>query len=537
MAEPLFLAAIDLGTTALKACVYEIGDRLILRASSARRITLDSGNDGRAEQDPEEWWDALVSVLPEVIRASGLGPASIAGISFCAQMQCLVLVDAEGRAVRPALSYLDSRASVRRARLTAGGPRVAGIGLGLLIPWMRIAGGVAASAKDPLWKYLRVMDEEPEAFSRVHRWLDAKDFLIARCTGRFIMSNDSAYATFLADTRRDKTAWSPNLIRRFGVCPAHLPDILAPSAVAGPLLPSAARSLGVSAGTPVFAGAGDASLIGIGAGAAAPGSTHIYMGTSGWVSTVVERRIVDPFAMMAAVPGPVPGRYAYFGEQETSGKCLEWVRDHLALDEIGVYLEKRVLPAGPEEEYKSLIDYLTASIAEIPAGSGGLIFTPWLHGSRSPFEDPRVRGMFFNIGLETGKRQMIRAVVEGLAYNARMLLEAQEHRARTSKVIRFAGGGALSDETCRIFADVTDHIVEPVIEPQNAGAAGAALAAAWGMGRFADLDAAASTVPVRDRFEPRAASRSAHDRNYRVFRELYPATKRLFARLNPDSRQ
>jgi xylulokinase len=256
-----------------------------------------------------------------------------------------------------------------------------------------------------------------------------------------------------------------------------------------------------------------------------------------WVSTVVERRIVDPFAMMAAVPGPVPGRYAYFGEQETSGKCLEWVRDHLALDEIGVYLEKRVLPAGPEEEYKSLIDYLTASIAEIPAGSGGLIFTPWLHGSRSPFEDPRVRGMFFNIGLETGKRQMIRAVVEGLAYNARMLLEAQEHRARTSKVIRFAGGGALSDETCRIFADVTDHIVEPVIEPQNAGAAGAALAAAWGMGRFADLDAAASTVPVRDRFEPRAASRSAHDRNYRVFRELYPATKRLFARLNPDSRQ
>jgi xylulokinase len=324
MAEPLFLAAIDLGTTALKACIYEIGDRLILRASSARRISLDSGNDGRAEQDPEEWWDALVSVLPEVIRASGLGSASIAGISFCAQMQCLVLVDAEGRAVRPALSYLDSRASVRRARLTAGGPRVAGIGLGLLIPWMRIAGGVAASAKDPLWKYLRVMDEEPEAFSRVHRWLDAKDFLIARCTGRFIMSNDSAYATFLADTRRDKTAWSPNLIRRFGVCPAHLPDILAPSAVAGPLLPSAARSLGVPAGTPVFAGAGDASLIGIGAGAAAPGGTHIYMGTSGWVSTVVERRIVDPFAMMAAVPGPVPGRYAYFGEQETSGKCLEW---------------------------------------------------------------------------------------------------------------------------------------------------------------------------------------------------------------------
>jgi xylulokinase len=535
MSRPLYIAAIDLGTTALKACVYESGERLVVRSSGSRRISLDSGHDGRAEQDPEEWWDACASVLSETVRASGVGPASISALSFCAQMQCLVLVDAEGRAVRPAVSYLDSRASVRRERLTSGGPRVAGIGLGLLIPWMRIAGGVAASAKDPLWKYLRVMDDEPDVFSRVHKWLDAKDFLIARCTGRFVMSNDSAYATFLADTRGNTTLWSPNLIRRFGVRPSHLPDILAPSDVAGSLLPSAASSLGLSPGTAVFAGAGDASLIGIGAGAAAPGSTHIYMGTSGWVSTVVERRIVDPFTMMAAVPGPSPGRYAYFGEQETSGKCLEWVRDHLALDEIGVYLDKRILPSGPEEEYKSLIDYLTASIAEIPAGSGGLLFAPWLHGSRSPFEDPKVRGMFFNIGLETGKRQMIRAVVEGLAYNTRMLLEAQERKTRTSNAIRIAGGGALSDETCRIFADVSGRIIEPVVEPQNAGASGAALVAAWGMGRFADLETAASIVPVRDRFEPRSDTRVVHDRNYKVFRDLYPATKRLFSSLNSDA--
>jgi len=535
MSAPLCLLSVDLGTTALKACVYEVGESLDQLGAASRRLSLDASPDGRAEQDPEEWWEALVSVLPDVLRASGVAPASIDGVTFCSQMQSLVLVDAAGKAVRPALSYLDSRATDRRARLTAAGPRAAGIGLGLLLPWMRIAGGVAASAKDPLWKYLRVMDEEPDAFSRVHRWLDAKDFLVARCAGRFVMSADSAFATFLADTRAGAVRWSPALIRRFGVLPAHLPEILAPSDEVGGLQAEAARSLGLPEGVPVFAGGGDASLIGVGAGAAALGSTHVYVGTSGWVSTVVDRRIVDARTMMATVPGPVSGRYAYFGEQETSGKCLEWVRDHLALDEIGVYLEKRVLPSGPEEEYASLIDYLTKTIAEVPAGSGGLLFAPWLHGSRSPFEDPEVRGMFLNIGLETGKRQMIRAVVEGLAYNKRMLLEAQERKVRTSRALRFAGGGALSDETCRILADVTGRSVEPVLDPQNAGAAGAALVAACGLGRFSDLDSAAATVRVRGRFEPNPASREVHERNYRVFRELYPATKKLFARLNSAS--
>jgi xylulokinase len=536
MSAPLYLVSVDLGTTALKACIYEAGESLVLRGATSRRLTLRAGDDGRAEQDPEEWWDAMVSALPEVVAASGIAPSAIGGLSFCAQMQCLVLVDAEGRAVRPALSYLDSRATARRDRMTAAGPRVAGIGLGLILPWMYLAGGVAASAKDPLWKYLRVMDEEPEAFRRTHRWLDAKDFLVARCAGRFAMSSDSAFATFLADTRGGQVRWSPSLIRRFGVSPAHLPEILAPSSVAGGLAPSAARSLGLNAGIPVFAGGGDASLIGVGAGAVAVGSTHVYVGTSGWVSTVADRRIVDASTMMATVPGPAPGRYAYFGEQETSGKCLEWVRDHMALDEIGVYLEKRVLPSGPEEEHASLIAYLTATIAEIPAGSGGLLFAPWLHGSRSPFEDPDVRGMFFNIGLETGKRQMIRAVVEGLAYNKRLLLEAQERKVRTSRALRFAGGGALSDETCRILADATGRVVEPVADPQNAGAAGAALVAAWGLGRYPDLDAAASTVRIRGRFEPNPANRGVHERNYRVFRDLYPATKKLFARLNSGSR-
>jgi xylulokinase len=536
MPDPLFLIAADLGTTSLKTCLYEVGDSLTLRAFASRRLGLETSPDGRAEQHPEEWWEALAATVREVVGAAGLEAAAVGGLTFCAQMQSLVLVDERGELVRPALSYLDSRATARRAALCSGGPRIAGVGLGLLLPWLSISGGAAMSAKDPLWKYLRVADEEPEAYRRVHRWLDAKDYLTAKCTGRFTMSTDSAFATFLADTRGNKVSWHRGLIRRFGVDPAHLPDIVGQAEKVGGLTLGAARALGLAEGMPVFAGGGDASLIGVGAGAVAVGSTHIYVGTSGWVSTVADCRLVDPVSMMATVPGPAPGRYAYFGEQETSGKCLEWVRDHMALDEIGVYLEKRERPSGPEEEHKSLIAYLTSTIEEIPAGSGGVLFAPWLHGSRSPFEDPWVRGMFFNLGLETGKRQMIRAVVEGLAYNKRMLLEAQAKKLEPSRALRFVGGGALSDEICRILADVTGRIVEAVDDPQNAGAAGAALVAAWGLGRFPDLDAAAATVRVRGRFEPDLATRSAHERNYGVFKKLYKATGRLFRELNaPES--
>lgn len=532
VASPHLLLSFDLGTTAGKACLYEVGEQLVLCGATSRPLDLHAASDGTAEQDPQQWWQALASCVPEVLAQAGAAPGDVGGLTFCAQMQCLVLVDRHGVPVRPALSYLDQRPTARMRRLTRGGPRVAGIGAALVVPWLRIAGGVAASVKDPLWKYLRVADEEPEAFARVHRWLDAKDYLTARCTGRFTMSQDSAFATFLADTRDGRCQWSPWLVDRLGVDAAHLPDIVPLASEVGELTSAAAAELGLAAGTPVFAGGGDASLIGVGAGATALGQTHVYVGTSGWVSTVADRRIVDTRTMMATVPGAEPGRYNYFGEQETSGKCLEWVRDHLALDEVGVYLEATERPHGADQESASLIDYLTRTIDQVPAGSGGVLFAPWLHGSRSPFEDPHVRGMFVNIGLETGKRQLIRAVVEGIAYNKRLLLDAQARKVTPSHVLRYAGGGALSDATSQVLADVTNHPVEAVVDPQYAGAAGAALVAAWGAGWFPTLGAAAATVPVRARFEPDPRTRAAHDRNFAAFESLYPATRDIFHRLN-----
>lgn len=528
---PLLLS-FDLGTTGLKTCLYRIQDGLRLISSASARYALTLGEGGTAEQDPEEWWRAMATTARDATKRAGIDPHSIAGISFCSQMQALVLVDESGRALRPAMSYMDRRAEAEKRDFGGAGPKIAGLGLGLLLPSLLIAGGAAASVKDPVWKYRWVQRNEPEIFARVYKWLDAKESLIIRATGRAVMSRDSAYATFLMDSRPGHFHWSRFLARIHGVRLEHLPEIVESTDKVGGLTEEAALELGLVAGTPVFAGGGDASLIGVGAGAVESGDTHIYIGTSGWVSTVTERRIVDTDRMIASVVGARPGLYNYFAEQETSGKCLEWVRDHLALDEIDVYLEKKERRSGPDEEWRSLIDYLCASIEHEPAGAGGVIFTPWLHGNRCPQEDPNARGIFFNIGLETGKRRLIRAVVEGIALNKRLLIDAEEKKLSVSGVIRFAGGGALSDSLCRILADATGRTVEAIEDPQNAGAAGAALVAAVGLGLTDSLGSAKDLVRIRKTFVPDPATREVYERNYRVFTGLYEANKKFFRELN-----
>ena len=220
------------------------------------------------------------------------------------------------------------RAGAELKRGLAHGPQIAGANVGKLLKCLRATGAVPSSVKDPVWKYKWVQAHEPECFARTDKWLDVKEYLLLRCTGRAVMTEDSAYATLLYDTK--KWAWSQALCRMFGVHPAHLPPVVRAADRVGGLTDWAAAELGLPSGTPVFGGGGDASLIGVGAGAVAVGSTHIYCGTSGWVSTVTDRQLVDVDAMIAAIVGAQEGRYNYFAEMETAGKCLEWVKDHLA---------------------------------------------------------------------------------------------------------------------------------------------------------------------------------------------------------------
>ena len=527
-----YVISYDIGTTGVKSCLFEIGETINLISAAMEGYKLYILPDGGAEQDPEEWWQAMCSTTRTIFENCDVKPEQVEGISFCSQMQGLVLVDRNGVPVHRAFSYMDQRAKKQIKEGIANGIQIAGANIFKLIPSLIITGAVSASVKDPVWKYNWVKENEPENFKKVYKWLDVKEYLIARMTDKFVMTRDSAFGTLLYDIRKGKECWSPTICKLLGVNPAHLPEIVNSTDNVGGLTAKAASELGLKEGTAVFGGGGDASLIGVGAGSVELGETHIYNGTSGWVSTVVEKSVVDASAMIAAIIGAQKDSFNYFAELETAGKCLEWVKDHLALDEIGIFLNKTDVAESTETVYTSLYDYLSKVVNEIPAGSSGVIFTPWLHGNRCPFEDPNARGMFFNISLDVGKTELIRSVIEGVCMHMRWFLETQDKKIRTSSVVRFVGGGALSDVTCQILADITGRTVETVDSPQNVGAVGAAVIMAVGLGIIDDVSHAKRLIPAKKTFIPNEKNKEVYDRNYEVYKTLYKNNKDAFKALN-----
>ena len=528
----MYVIAYDVGTTGLKSCLFEISQDTGIKIVSGEMEDYDLYvlADGGVEQDPEQWWKAMCLTTGRLLAETGVTKEEIRGISFCAQMQALVLVDKVGRPVRNAMSYMDNRSAEQIKKGIHHGVKIAGMNAHKLLRSLKITGAVSGSVKDPLWKYRWVADNEPEAFARAYKWLDVKDYLVCRASGKFTMSRDSAFSTLLYDTREGKNEFSAEMCRMFNVDMSHLPEIVSSSQAVGGITEDAAAELGLTAGTPVFSGGGDASLIGVGAGAVEEGDTHVYIGTSGWVSTVTEKQKLDVGSMIASIVGVKDGSFNCFAELETAGKCFEWAKDHIMMDDIDLF--SQVIYADDIEDQKiNTYGYIMHKIEEIPPGSNGVIFTPWLHGNRCPFEDPNARGMFFGLGLESTAADMYHAVLEGVCMHLKWQMRAMSKLVPISDAVRFAGGGALSDQTCQILADVLNKKIEVTEDPQNTGAAGAAALIALGLGEIKTLDEVKQMVTVSRSYEPNPEHAAVYDRILETFKALYKNNKKNFREL------
>ena len=528
----LNIISYDVGTSGLKACLFRIDEKIKLVEGEYETYKLYVLDNGGAEQDVEEWWSVLCRCTKRLLEKSGVRAEDIDGISFCSQMQGLVLVDSEGNAIRRAMTYMDQRGVKEMEEVQKHGITISGVNVRKLLKSVHIASTAATTPKDPIWKYKWVEKNEPDVYKRIYKWLDVKEYLICRMTGEFIMTPDSAYATFLYDTRKGHEGISKSLCKMYGIRYEHFPRIIECHQVVGTLRDKQAKELGLVEGIKVYGGGGDASLIGVGAGAAKLGDTHIYCGSSGWVSTVTDKQQVDVISMIAALVGVVKGRYNYFAEMETAGKCFEWVKDHLALDEINIYFDKMNIGDSHESERISLYDYLSDVISRVNPGSDGVIFTPWIHGNRCPFEDTHAKGVFFNIGINTGKSQMLRAVIEGICYHLRWMLECSAKKVTASDEIRFVGGGALSPVTCQILADVLGRRIITIDNAQDAGAIGAAMLVALGEGYIDSLSKANEFVPVKNIYEPNIENKKIYDKQFGVFKQLYKSNAKNFKTLN-----
>jgi xylulokinase len=417
---------------------------------------------------------------------------------------------------------MDSRGAPYAKQVIAG--PLSGFAPVPLAVWVRrTAGAPSTTGADPIGHMLYLLHDEPEV-ARAARWfLEPVDYLSMRFTGVASASHASMTGAWLTDNRNlVQLGYDVDLVRRSGVSLHHLPPLRATGSTVGEVLPSVAKDLGLPEGVQVVTGTPDLHSGAVGAGTVLDFETNLAISTSSWISCSVPFKKTDIFRQIAAVPGLTPDRYLVANNHETGGACLQWLRDQVIAPPDGLNGS-----AGPPS-YSALTDVA----ASIPAGAGGIIFTPWLAGERSPVDDRYARGGFHNLSLSTTRAHLVRAVLEGVAFNSRWLHDAVERFVkRRLDHLRFIGGGAQSDLWCQIHADVLDRTIERVAEPVDANLRGAALLAGLALGAVDETEVR-DLVRVDATFRPDHANRTTYDRLYAEFPKLYKAQKGMFHRLN-----
>lgn len=509
--EPCVLA-VDLGTGGPKVAVVGASGRILAHAAEPVALHLLPG--GGAEQDPDEWWSAIAAASRRALGAAGVDPAALLGVGCTAQWSGTVAVDADGRALGRAVIWMDSRGH-EDIRAVAGGPvNVLGYDPRKLLRWVQVTGGAPGlSGKDPVAHILYLRRARPEVHRATAVFLEPVDYLNLRLTGTASASFDSIAAHWVTDNRAvDRVDYDPKLLEWTGLDRARLPDLVPPGSVVGEVTAAAAAELGLPAGLPVVTGSGDVHSAVFGSGAVADFACHLYIGTSSWISGHVPFKKTAPTSNVASIPAALPGRYLIADEHETAGACLTFLRDNLGL--------------APD------LATLNAMAGAVPAGSGRVLFTPWLNGERSPVDDHTVRGGFHNLSLTTTAEQLVRSAFEGVAYNSRWLLEAVEKFVgRRLDSLAFIGGGADSDLWAQIHADVLGREIRQVADPVLANVRGAGLLALVALGRVT-VEEIPAMVAIRRTFVPDPATAGEYDLLFGEFVELYKQTKGIFKRLN-----
>jgi xylulokinase len=490
----------DLGTGGDKAVLVDLQGRVL--ATAFEPYELHHPAPHIAEQDPEDYWRAVGITTRAVLAQAGARPEDVAAIGFAGQMLTLVPLDARGVPTRTAISWMDSRADAEARRLVRrlGGPRV-----------VRAVAGAVPSGKDIVCKLTWLKKREPEVFARTAAFCDATGYLVARATGELIADHTAAGGTGLLN--RKTREWDRVLTTLIQAPVAKLPAIRACADIIGGLRPDAAADLALPAGTPVVAGLGDVPAAQVGAGALEPGDAHICLGTSGWLCvTTTEPKDLGRNGIFA-LPAADPTSFAMVGEMETAGECLDWFADHLC-------------------EPGTTVADLLAEAEAVPPGAGGVVFLPWMFGERAPITDTTLRGGFVNLSLEHRRGHLVRAILEGVALNLRWVLEVVEKAGHPCPTLRAIGGGSRSDLWLQIVADATGRRVEAVTNAQSAGAVGAALTAAVGLGRLPDYAAVKPLVATDRTFTPDASRAALYDLHYGAFRCAHPALTRVGRLLN-----
>lgn len=501
-----YLLGIDIGTSGTKTLLINASKGGEVVASCTKTYPLYTPKPLWAEQEPEDWWQATIASVREVLQESGIDAKQIRGIGLSGQMHGSVFLDANNQVIRPAILWCDQRTqaecdwimdTVGREKTVEliSNPVLTGFTAGKII-WLR--------------------NNEPEMYKQVAKVLLPKDYIRLRLTGEFATEVSDASGTALFNvTKRD---WAYEMLDAVGIPAEWMPKAYESPEVSGKVSAEASALTGLAEGTPVVGGGGDQAAGAVGNGIVEPGIISSTVGTSGVVFAFADKPVVDPKLRVHTFCHAVPGKWHVMGVMLSAGGSLRWYRDTFADTETAV---AKALGKDP-------YDMMCSEAAKAPAGCEGLIFLPYLTGERTPYPDPHARGVFFGITLRSDRTHFVRSVLEGVAYGLRDSFSILDEMGVPVTQVRASGGGARSTVWRQILANVIghDHVT---INIDEGPALGVALLAGVGTGLYPSVaDACKSVIKVTDTVKADPNAKKTYDGFYPIYQSLYQSVKGQF---------
>ena len=511
----MYILSIDLGTSGLKvALVGESGD---LAATATRSVHTHMLPPDGAEQDPDEIWAAVLSALKQVMREAGRSADAIAGIACDSQYFSIVAVDRDIRPTMNLILWMDSRGRAASREIYTRHADA-------FETWVETHGMMPLpTGTDSLSHILYVQNERPEVHARTHKYLEPVDFIIAKLTGTCTANVCTAFPLLLTDNRDlSRCEYDARLIELAGVDASKLPDLIPVDARPGTLCAEVAAELGLPRSTPVFAGVNDTQAVAIGTGTFRGTHGAINIGTTSQVVAHVGGKKSDLANALVSMPSPIAGRHMVMAENGLGGKPLDHFLRNVAFatDALADHATAEPL-AGLER-----------AVDSVPPGSAGLMFLPWLTGAQAPDSNPNARGGFLNLSLHTTRAHMVRAILEGVAFNMRWVLPAVEAfvEQRFDELL-FAGGGAGSDAWSQIMADVMARPVAQLADARFVNNRATAFLAFVELGALG-LDDIGKLCRIKQRYEPRQEHRAMYDAMFAQFVAAFEQNRPIFEALN-----
>jgi xylulokinase len=492
-----YVLAHDLGTTGNKATLYDREGSLV--GSAFYGYETEYAQTSWAEQDPEDWWNAVCASTHKLLGQTRVRSDEVACVVFSGQMMGCVPLDRQARPLRKAIIWADQR-SVEQEHWV--GERISPEEV------YRITGH-RLSASYSLSKILWLRDHQPEIYQAAYKYLHAKDTIVAQLTGVFVTDLSDASGMNLYDLQAG--TWSERIVEAAELNPAQLPDVRQSIDVVGEILPEVADEAGVAAGTPVVIGGGDGPCAAAGAGVVSEGTAYNYVGSSSWIALATEKPIYDPDLKTFTFGHVVPGMFMPTGTMQAAGASYQWARDQLCPVEAEAAESLGVSP----------YELMNLGAANSPVGANGLIFLPYLLGERSPRWNPRARGGFIGLTIRHTHADMIRAVLEGVTMNLRVILDAFTSQGAQIEAMRLIGGGARGRFWNQMMADVYGMPVHRLAILEEATSMGAALTGGVGVGLYPDFSMIKTMNQVDEVIEPDPDAQATYEATKPIFEAAY----------------